>query len=37
MVIVEVLSDSTEKYDRGDKFEQYQAITSLRDYVLVSQ
>jgi len=37
VVIVEVLSDSTEKYDRGDKFEQYQAIASLRDYVLVSQ
>jgi Uma2 family endonuclease len=37
VVIVEVLSDSTEKYDRGDKFEQYQTIVSLRDYVLVSQ
>jgi Uma2 family endonuclease len=37
VVIVEVLSDSTEKYDRGDKFEQYQTIASLRDYVLVSQ
>jgi Uma2 family endonuclease len=37
VVILEVLSDSTEKYDRGDKFEQYQAIVSLRDYVLVSQ
>jgi len=36
-VIVEVLSDSTEKYDRGDKFEQYQTIASLRDYLLVSQ
>jgi len=37
IVIVEVLSDSTEKYDRGDKFEQYQTIGSLQDYVLVSQ
>jgi Uma2 family endonuclease len=37
MVIVEVLSDSTEKYDRGDKFEQYQTLASLQDYVLVSQ
>jgi Uma2 family endonuclease len=36
-VVVEVLSDSTEKYDRGDKFEQYQTVASLRDYVLVSQ
>jgi Uma2 family endonuclease len=37
VVIVEVLSDSTERYDRGDKFEQYQTVASLRDYVLVSQ
>ncbi len=37
IVIVEVLSDSTEKYDRGDKFEQYQTIASFQDYVLVSQ
>jgi len=37
IVIVEVLSDSTEKYDRGDKFEQYQTIESFQDYVLVSQ
>ncbi len=32
-----VLSDSTEKYDRGDKFEHYQSIPSFREYVLVSQ
>jgi Uma2 family endonuclease len=37
IVIVEVLSDSTEKYDRGDKLEHYQTIASLRDYLLVSQ
>ena len=37
ILIVEVLSDSTESYDRGDKFEQYETIPSLRDYVLVSQ
>jgi Uma2 family endonuclease len=36
-VIVEVLSPSTERYDRGDKFAQYREITSLREYVLVSQ
>ena len=36
-VLVEVLSDSTEAYDRGDKFEHCRAIASLRDYVLVSQ
>jgi Uma2 family endonuclease len=36
-VLVEVLSDSTEEYDRGEKFENYKSITSLEDYVLVSQ
>jgi Uma2 family endonuclease len=36
-VIVEVLSSSTEDYDRGEKFERYKTIASLRDYVLVSQ
>jgi len=37
IVIVEVLSDSTEAYDRGKKFEQYQQIETLCEYVLVSQ
>ena len=37
MVIVEVLSDSTEAYDRGKKFENYQSIDSLQEYLLVSQ
>jgi Uma2 family endonuclease len=36
-VIVEVLSDSTEAYDRGKKFENYRQIPSLREYLLVSQ
>ncbi len=36
-VIVEVLSDSTEEYDRGKKFDNYKLIPSLREYVLVSQ
>ncbi len=36
-VIVEVLSSSTESRDRGEKFREYQRITSLREYVLVSQ
>lgn len=36
-VIIEVLSDSTEKYDRGKKFEHYRTIASLREYVLISQ
>jgi Uma2 family endonuclease len=36
-VLVEVLSPTTESYDRGDKFTQYRKIPSLREYVLVSQ
>jgi Uma2 family endonuclease len=36
-VIVEVLSDSTEAYDRGKKFAIYRQIPSLREYLLVSQ
>ncbi len=35
--IVEVLSPSTESYDRGMKWEAYQRIDSLTDYLLVSQ
>ena len=35
-VIAEVLSPSTEAYDRGDKFLAYQRIDSLTDYLLVS-
>jgi len=37
LVIVEVLSDSTEAYDRGKKFESYQSIEALIEYILVSQ
>lgn len=37
VVIVEVLSDSTEAFDRGKKFEHYQQIESLKEYLLVSQ
>jgi Uma2 family endonuclease len=36
-LIVEVLSDSTEAYDRGRKFEHYRQILTLREYVLASQ
>lgn len=36
-LIVEVLSDSTERYDCGDKFAGYRTIDTLQDYVLVSQ
>ncbi|MBV8780002.1 MAG: Uma2 family endonuclease [Phycisphaerae bacterium] len=36
-VVIEVLSDSTERYDRGRKFDLYREVTSLEEYVLVSQ
>ena len=36
-VLVEVLSSSTEAYDRGAKFAHYQSIPSLEEYVLVTQ
>jgi Uma2 family endonuclease len=37
IVIVEVLSDSTERYDREEKFTYYRTLPSLKEYVLVSQ
>ncbi|GAA4507939.1 Uma2 family endonuclease [Hymenobacter ginsengisoli] len=37
VLIVEVLSPSTEAYDRGLKFNQYKKLPSLRHYLLVSQ
>lgn len=36
-LIVEVLSDSTESYDRGAKFRYYRSIPTLEEYVLISQ
>jgi Uma2 family endonuclease len=36
-VTIVVLSDSTEEYDRGEKFAHYIRIPSLKEYVLVSQ
>ncbi|WP_159784333.1 Uma2 family endonuclease [Sodalinema gerasimenkoae] len=36
VVIIEVLSESTESFDRGRKFQCYRSIPSLQDYVLVS-
>lgn len=36
-LIVEVLSDSTEDYDRGKKFKHYMGIESLKEYVLIAQ
>ena len=36
-IVIEVLSDSTENYDRGKKFSHYRQIASLQEYVLVAQ
>jgi Uma2 family endonuclease len=35
--LMEVLSDSTEKYDRGAKFKHYRQVPSLQEYVLIAQ
>jgi Uma2 family endonuclease len=35
-LIIEVLSDSTEAFDRGDKFNDYQTLESLQEYILVN-
>ena len=35
-LIIEVLSDSTEAFDRGDKFADYQSLPSLEEYVLIN-
>jgi Uma2 family endonuclease len=37
MLIIEVLSNSTEKYDRGDKFHKYSTLKSFKEYILISQ
>lgn len=37
VVIIEILSKSTEAYDRGEKFVRYEQIKSLTDYILISQ
>jgi Uma2 family endonuclease len=36
-VIIEILSSSTERYDRGRKFAQYRTLPSLREYLLIAQ
>jgi Uma2 family endonuclease len=36
-VLIEILSPSTEMYDRGEKFSRYRRISSLEEYVLVAQ
>jgi Uma2 family endonuclease len=37
ILIAEVLSESTESYDRGEKFAAYRAIPTLQEYLLISQ
>jgi Uma2 family endonuclease len=37
VVVIEVLSPSTEAYDRGEKFTHYRRLDSLQEYLLVSQ
>jgi Uma2 family endonuclease len=36
ILIVEVLSDSTELYDRTDKFKMYRSLRTLKEYILIS-
>lgn len=36
-ILVEVLSDSTAAYDRGEKFRHYQSLATLREYLLIDQ
>ena len=37
VIIIEILSNSTELYDRGEKFAHYRLISSLQEYIIVSQ
>lgn len=37
LVIIEVLSTSTESYDRGEKFAHYRQLESLQEYILIAQ
>ncbi len=37
ILVIEVLSPSTAAYDRGEKFEHYQQLESLQEYILVAQ
>lgn len=37
LVIAEILSDSTERYDRGEKFRRYRSIPTLQEYILINQ
>jgi Uma2 family endonuclease len=35
--VIEVLSESTKNYDRGEKFEFYRSVNSIQEYILVDQ
>ena len=37
IIVIEVLSRSTAAFDRGEKFEYYKQLTSLQEYILISQ
>lgn len=37
IIVIEVLSPSTEAYDRGEKAERYKKLESLKEYILISQ
>jgi len=37
IIVIEILSPSTERYDRGKKFQNYRTVMSIQEYVLVSQ
>jgi Uma2 family endonuclease len=37
VVIIDILSPSTERYDRGEKFQHYRTIPTLREYLLIAQ
>ncbi|MEN0051446.1 MAG: Uma2 family endonuclease, partial [Bacteroidota bacterium] len=37
ILVVEVLSKSTERYDRGDKFHKYCSLPSFKEYILIDQ
>lgn len=37
LVLIEILSPSTERYDRGLKFQHYRTIETLQDYILIAQ
>lgn len=36
-IIIEVLSDSTQNYDKTEKFRAYRSLPSLQEYILISQ